>query len=89
MLMERRNKEARPEPAPSGVAAKLLIGFTSPAMSSTELKPYVVRLDGMAVEEHESHVDALASARDLKESAPIQVVTVVDIVTGETVIVEA
>ncbi len=75
--------------APNRVAVKLVIGFTSPAMPRTEPKPYVVRVDGVDVEEHASHVDALASARDLKQAAPEQVVTVCDVAAGETVIVES
>jgi hypothetical protein len=62
--------------------------FTYPAMSTTDTKPYVVRLDGVPVEEHTSHVEALAAARDLKESAPEQMVTVLDVTAGEMVIVE-
>jgi hypothetical protein len=49
---------------------------------------YVVRLDGVPVEEHASHMEALASARDLKQAAPEQVVTVFDVAAGETVIVK-
>ncbi len=58
-------------------------------MSSPEPKPYAVRLDGVTVEEHTSHLDALAAARDLKKSAPDRVVTVCDVMAGEAVIVEA
>ncbi len=58
-------------------------------MSASELKPYLVRLDDVAVEEYASHVDALASARDLKQAAPEQVVTVWDVAAGEAVIIES
>jgi hypothetical protein len=50
---------------------------------------YVVLVDGVDVEEHVSHVDALGSARDLKQAAPERVVAVVDVAAGETVIIES
>jgi hypothetical protein len=58
-------------------------------MSPAEPKPYVVRLDEVVVEEHASHLDALAAARILKDAIPEQLVTVWDVTAGEAVIIES
>ena len=57
-------------------------------MNESEGQRYVVRLDGVPVEDRASHVDALGSARDLKRAVPEQLVTVWDTATNEAVIVE-